>query len=148
MVLTFKMVGQKKYFSNFLHTEKSAFRCRKSIVPASKNPRWKCFHYCCNHVKVKVVRNQVYRRSKVVLGVLRLSTCVVGYSAKKWPISWWRRKVRFYLVSTENKVFRSSQKKTLTFLTFISKIGPFLTENPTTEVYNTLSTPGTTLLLR
>ena len=36
---------------------------------------------------MKVVRNQVYRRSKVVLGVLRvLSTLVVGFSAKKGPI--------------------------------------------------------------
>ena len=47
----------------------------------------KFFHYCCIHGKVKVVRNQVYCRNKVVFGVLRvLSTLVVGISVKKAPI--------------------------------------------------------------
>ena len=36
------------------------------------------------HGKVKVVKNQVYCRSKVVFGMLRvLSTLVVGFSVKK-----------------------------------------------------------------
>ena len=44
----------------------------------------KYFRFCCVHGKVKVVRNQVYRRSKVVLGVLRvLSTLVVEFQPKK-----------------------------------------------------------------
>ena len=57
---------QKWYFSGIYRSEEKYFR------------------FCCVHGKVKVVRNQVYRRSKVVLGVLRvLSTLVVGFSAKK-----------------------------------------------------------------
>ena len=60
---------QKWYFSGIYRSEEKYFR------------------FCCVHGKVKVVRNQVYRRSKVVLGVLRvLSTLVVEFSAKKGPI--------------------------------------------------------------
>ena len=63
-------VGERKwYFSGIYRSEEKYFR------------------FCCVHGKVKVVRNQVYRRSKVVLGVLRvLSTLVVEFSAKKGPI--------------------------------------------------------------
>ena len=45
--------------------------------------------------------------------------------SKKGPISWWRRKVRFFLVSTENKVFRSSQKKLSLFSTSTVKLALF-----------------------
>ena len=59
-----------------------------------------------------------------------------------------KKKSAFFSCEHGKQSFPKLTEKTITFLNFNSKIGPFLTENPTTEVYNTLSTPGTTLLLR
>ena len=119
------VVSEENIFPIFLHPEKSAFRCRKSIVPASIDPRRKYFRYCCDHVKVKVVRNQVYRRSKVVLGVLRLSTYVVGYSAKKGPFPDEEEKCVFFLWARKTKFSEAHRKKLSLFSTSTVKLDLF-----------------------
>ena len=108
----------------------------------------KYFRFCCVHGKVKVVRNQVYRRSKVVLGVLRvLSTLVVGFSVKKGPILLLKlRKVIVFFCELRKTLFSVLTRKKRTFLLH-QEMGHFFAEYPTTQVDN-LSTPRTTLLLR
>ena len=143
-----------------------AFFCKKKIIdlPSSQindHPSgriWyfsgiyrseeKYFRFCCVHGKVKVVRNQVYRRSKVVLGVLRvLSTLVVGFSVKKGPILLLKlRKVIVFFCELRKTLFSVLTRKKRTFLLH-QEMGHFFAEYPTTQVDN-LSTPRTTLLLR
>ena len=87
----------------------------------------KYFRFCCVHGKVKVVRNQVYRRSKVVLGVLRvLSTLVVGFSVKKGPILLLKlRKVIVFFCELRKTLFSVLTRKKRTFLLH-QEMGPFL----------------------
>ena len=122
--------AQKWYFSGINRSEEKYFR------------------FCCVHGKVKVVRNQVYRRSKVVLGVLRvLSTLVVGFSVKKGPILLLKlRKVIVFFCELRKTLFSVLTRKKRTFLLH-QEMGHFFAEYPTTQVDN-LSTPRTTLLLR
>ena len=103
------VVLQKWYFSGINRSEEKYFR------------------FCCVHGKVKVVRNQVYRRSKVVLGVLRvLSTLVVGFSVKKGPILLLKlRKVIVFFCELRKTLFSVLTRKKRTFLLH-QEMGPFL----------------------
>ena len=109
----------------------------QSFKRGSKKTKWyfsginrseeKYFRFCCVHGKVKVVRNQVYRRSKVVLGVLRvLSTLVVGFSVKKGPILLLKlRKVIVFFCELRKTLFSVLTRKKRTFLLH-QEMGPFL----------------------
>ena len=105
----FTSSGGKWYFSGINRSEEKYFR------------------FCCVHGKVKVVRNQVYRRSKVVLGVLRvLSTLVVGFSVKKGPILLLKlRKVIVFFCELRKTLFSVLTRKKRTFLLH-QEMGPFL----------------------
>ena len=106
---TIEGMGGKWYFSGINRSEEKYFR------------------FCCVHGKVKVVRNQVYRRSKVVLGVLRvLSTLVVGFSVKKGPILLLKlRKVIVFFCELRKTLFSVLTRKKRTFLLH-QEMGPFL----------------------
>ena len=123
------MIFGKNKFLRF-HTDILEFLvwlCRKWYFSGIYRSEEKYFRFCCVHGKVKVVRNQVYRRSKVVLGVLRvLSTLVVGFSAKKGPILLLKgEKWLFFSVSFGKRSFPCSQDKNTLFF-FIRKWATFL----------------------
>ena len=102
-------------------------KSRKWYFSGINRSEEKYFRFCCVHGKVKVVRNQVYRRSKVVLGVLRvLSTLVVGFSVKKGPILLLKlRKVIVFFCELRKTLFSVLTRKKRTFLLH-QEMGPFL----------------------
>ena len=139
-----KLISQQPLCHDFFISEsydlhlfyfwKASFCDRRKIILLGKwyfsginRSEEKYFRFCCVHGKVKVVRNQVYRRSKVVLGVLRvLSTLVVGFSVKKGPILLLKlRKVIVFFCELRKTLFSVLTRKKRTFLLH-QEMGPFL----------------------
>ena len=111
--------SKEKIFPLLLRPCKSK-GCQKSSLSQEQGSSWcaKVVHLCC-WVFSKKVAHFLMKKKSVFF------SCEHG-------------KLRFPKLTEKNNHFSP----------FNSKIGPFLAENPTTKVDNTLSTPRTTLLLR
>ena len=145
------ILGKILFFSQhspLVHYKKIRLKWYFSGINRSEE---KYFRFCCVHGKVKVVRNQVYRRSKVVLGVLRvLSTLVVGFSVKKGPILLLKlRKVIVFFCELRKTLFSVLTRKKRTFLLH-QEMGPFLLNTQqhrwTTLAHQELRLVGQTIL--